>query len=80
MGLPISTDRLRGIITAQLLEFCPNVAYMRAKRSSGPRIVFLLDTIEADEVMRLIQMDVQEEYEQTHTRAEWLAIMGRNYL
>ena len=32
------------------------------------------------EMMRLIQMDAQEEYEQTHTRAEWMAIMGRNYL
>lgn len=32
------------------------------------------------ENMRLIQRDVQEEYEQTHTRAEWMAIMGRNYL
>ena len=59
MGLPINIDRLRGIITAQLLEFCPKVAYMRAKQSSGPRIVFLLDTIEADEVMRLIQMDIR---------------------
>ena len=32
------------------------------------------------EVMRLIQQDVQQEYELYHTRAEWMAIMGRNYL
>ena len=32
------------------------------------------------EMLRLIQRDVQEEYEQTHTREEWMSIMGKNYL
>lgn len=32
------------------------------------------------EMLRLIQRDIQEEYEQTHSREEWMAIMGKNYL
>ena len=32
------------------------------------------------EMLRLIQRDVQEEYEQTHTREEWMSVMGKNYL
>lgn len=31
------------------------------------------------EMLRIIQRDVQEKYEKTHTREEWMAIMGKNY-
>lgn len=30
--------------------------------------------------LRLIQKDVQREYEKTHTREEWMKLMERNYL
>ena len=59
MGLPMSTNKLRSIITTQLLQFCPNVAYKRAKQTDGPRIVFILDRITADEVMRPITLDIR---------------------
>ena len=32
------------------------------------------------EYLRLIQEDAQRAYEKTHTRAEWMELMGRNYL
>ncbi len=30
--------------------------------------------------LRLIQRQAQTEYEKTHTRGQWMALMGRNYL
>lgn len=32
------------------------------------------------EHMRLVQRDAQKVYEQTHTREEWMKMIGRNYL
>lgn len=32
------------------------------------------------ELARLLQQDAQEAFEKTHTREEWMAIFGRNYL
>lgn len=32
------------------------------------------------ENMRLIQQDVQREYEKTHTRQQFMSLIGRNYL
>lgn len=31
-------------------------------------------------MLRIIQEDAQREYEKTHTRAEWMELIGRNYL
>lgn len=30
--------------------------------------------------LRLIQRDIQAEYEKTHTREQWMKLIGRNYL
>lgn len=32
------------------------------------------------EMLRIIQRDVQEAFEEAHTREEWMAIMGKSYL
>ena len=32
------------------------------------------------EMMRIIQRDIQEAFEETHSRKEWMAIMGKSYL
>ena len=31
-------------------------------------------------MMRLLQQDAKREYEKTHTREQWMKLMGRNYI
>lgn len=31
-------------------------------------------------MMRMLQEDAQREYEKSHTRAEWMALIGKNYI
>lgn len=33
-----------------------------------------------NEMMRILQRDAQQEYERTHTREEFMRLIGRNYL
>ena len=59
MGLSVSTRKLRRVIQTELLKYCTEVYYRRAKKVSGIHVVFRIDDFRAEEVMKSLSLDVR---------------------
>lgn len=47
----------------------------RDHHRTGPEAVHM-----NHEICRMVQRDAQKKWEETHTRAQWMELIGRNYL
>lgn len=88
----IEIQRDKGLVKSGICEFCgkfskrldPHEIYggSNRKRSIAHKFVKLLcrECHSNENIINQLKIDTQKEYEKTHTRAEFIAIVGKSYL